>query len=87
MLGVSILHASGESSPGCLPPGTHGIVKEARDEAHLAQIAGDLERAGVAVARVVEDCAPYEGSLMAVGIAPTRTGGVRKLLWKLPLLR
>lgn len=57
------------------------------DETALLAVAARLERAGVSLVRVVECDAPYDGQLMAVGLAPARKEVVRRYVSSLPLLR
>lgn len=82
-----LVHAAGESSPGALPEDTHVVVLVARDELHLSLVAERLEGAGIAIVRVREPDAPYQGALMAVGVRPVRKEVVRRHVSELPLLR
>lgn len=87
MLAAQLIHAAGESSPGGLPEGTHAIALAARDSAHLDEIAQRLINAGVAVTRIIEDWPPFNGELLALGIAPSPRSSLRRLLSSLPLVR
>ena len=51
------------------------------------QTADDLRRAGVQYTAIFEPDAPYNGALMALGLAPARKGAMRRHLSKLPLLK
>ena len=57
------------------------------DEGALRAVAARLELARVPCTRVVEVDAPYEGQLMAIGLAPARKEDVRRYVSSLPLLR
>jgi hypothetical protein len=87
MMMVQAIHASGESSPGDLTTGTHAIALSARDSAHLAETAQGLESVGLEHVRIVEDCPPYAGDLLAVGVRPGPKSVVGRTLSSLPLIR
>ncbi len=82
-----LVHAAGESSPGGLPTDTHAVVLAARNESDIERIALFLESRGVRLHRIVEDQPPYEGQLMALGLAPGRKEDLRRHLSALPLVR
>lgn len=82
-----LVHATGESLVGPHGPNTFAVVLVARDELHLALVATELDRRGIACARVREPDAPWNGALMAVGVAPGRREVLRRALSSLPLLR
>jgi len=84
---ANLVHAAGESSPGDLASGTHAVVLTTRDELELQRLAARLEAAGVALVRINEPDAPWDGALMALGLRPARKEDVRRLLSSLPLLR
>lgn len=81
------IHAAGESSPGDLKPGTHAIALAAKDSAQLAEIATRLKNASLPFVRVVEDCPPYAGELLALGVHPGPKSVVGRPLSDLPLVR
>jgi hypothetical protein len=81
------VHAAGESSPGNLPEDTHAVVLAAEGEATLVAVKDRLVRAGIAHVAIREPDAPWNGALMAVGLAPGRKEVLRKLLSSLPLLK
>jgi len=82
-----LVHAAGESSPGNLPDDTHAVVLVARDELQLALLADKLEAHGLRIKRVREPDAPYNGALMAIGIAPAQKEAIRRLVSSVPLLK
>lgn len=82
-----IIHAAGESSPGGLTPDTYAVALTARDEAALASVSSRLRDRGVPLTEVREPNAPYDGALMALGLAPARKEVLRRLVSSLPLLR
>lgn len=85
---ANVAHAAGESAPTRVPHGTIAVVLAARDEAHLADVAGRLELAGIPLARVIEGDGAYAGQLMALGIEPTRDRArVGKVVSSLPLVK
>lgn len=57
------------------------------DELSLHREAKRLEEAGIALVRISEPDAPYNGALMALGLRPARKEVVRRHLSSLPLLR
>jgi hypothetical protein len=81
------VHAAGESSPGDLPEDTHAVVLAAEGEAALVAVKDRLARAGIAHVVIREPDAPWNGALMAVGVAPGRKEVLRKFLSSLPLLK
>ena len=60
-----LIHAAGESSPGDLPPDTRAVALLSRDEAHLREVAAQLEASGVPHSAIEE-----EGILYSVGLRP-----------------
>jgi hypothetical protein len=80
------VHAAGESSPGNLPENTHAVVLAAEGESALAAVRDKLTRAGIAHVAIREPDSPWNGSLMAIGVAPGRKEVLRKFLSSLPLL-
>ncbi len=87
MLAAQLIHASGESSPGDLPVGTHAIALEARDSAHLAEIAQSLRERQLPHCCITENDEPYQGELMAIGVVPAPKSTLRRALSSLPLVR
>jgi hypothetical protein len=81
------IHAAGESSPGNLQPGTFAVALTCPSERALVHVADDLRRAGVRFVAIFEPDPPYDGALMALGLAPARKGVLRRHLSKLPLLK
>lgn len=81
------VHAAGESSPGNLPQDMHAVVLAAESEAALVAVKEKLVRAGIAHVAIREPDAPWNGALMAVGVAPGRKEVLRKFLSSLPLLK
>lgn len=82
-----MVHATGESLEERHPEGTYAVVLTVPDELALTLLAERLEAAGVALARIHEDDAPYSGALMALGLRPARREVLRRHLSTLPLLR
>lgn len=87
VLAAQLIHAAGESSPGGLPPGTRAVALAARDEAHLRSVERRLVRLGIEHRAIREPDRPWDGALMAIGLAPVidRTT-VRRATRRLPLL-
>ncbi len=77
------IHAAGESSPGDLPDGVYAIALHAKDMAHLFQVACLLAKNHIKHKLIIESDAPYEGQLMAIGIAPMERGKIGPLLKEL----
>ena len=78
------IHAAGESSPGNLPSSTYAVALTCRDEAELHALAIRLDAAGLRHHLVREPDEPYNGQLMAIGIAPTLKSHVRRIVANLP---
>jgi hypothetical protein len=82
------IHAAGESSPGNLPSDTRAVALHARDEAELLALEQALTDAGFVFSAIREPDPPWNGALMAIGLAPQpRTPALRQLLGRLPLVR
>lgn len=86
LLAAQVTHAAGESSPGHLDPGTYAIVLQAGAEG-LCALEQLLKGAGVPHRAVRESDAPYNGQLLAIGLAPAKREEVQKYVSSLPLLR
>jgi peptidyl-tRNA hydrolase len=84
---AQILHAGGESIEHRLPSGTYAVVLTVPSERALVHLADDLRRAGIEFTAIFEPDAPYDGALMALGLAPRRKEVLRRVLSNLPLLR
>lgn len=84
---AQVIHAAGESSPGGIPPGTFAIALAARDEAELLAIEKRLTDAGASFVSVREPDSPWNGSLMAIGLAPAPKSVLRPLLSSIPCLK
>ena len=82
-----LIHAAGESSPGNLPSSTFAIALTASDEVALTKIAKQLRAAQVPFTVIREPAAPYDGAVMALGLAPGRKENLRRHLSSLPLLK
>ncbi len=87
VMAAQIVHAAGESSPGNLASGTFAIALERPNEAALAAEADRLEQRGVQVVRINEPSPPWNGALMALGIAPGRKDALRRHLSSIPKLK
>lgn len=84
---ANIIHASGESSPGNLSPGTHAVCLVVPDEQALRGVATKLEAHACRFAPIVETDAPFDGQLMAIGCVPAGKEVLKRALSALPLLR
>ena len=84
---AQIVHAAGESSPGDLKEGTYAVVLTAPNEDALMRVAWKLLKARVRFTTIFEPDAPYNGALMALGLAPRRKEELRKHVSSLPLLK
>lgn len=84
---AQIVHAAGESIDTRVPEGTHAVVLTAADERRLVQLADALRTAGVEFTAIFEPDPPFDGALMALGVAPRRKEELRRHLSALPLLR
>lgn len=82
-----LVHAAGESSPGNLPEDTHAVVLVVANEPALEVVRARLARAGIAHVTIREPEAPWNGSLMALGLRPERKENLRRYLSSLALLR
>lgn len=81
---ANIIHASNESTPRRMLPGTIAVALHARDDGHLAEVADKLASAGIPF-HVVEEC---DGEWMAIGLEPTTDRDkVRKVLSQLPCVK
>lgn len=81
------MHAAGESAPGWLPSGTYAVVLAVPTERAIVQLADRLRLAGVPFVSIFEPDAPFDGALMALGLAPGRKEVLRRHLSSIPLLR
>lgn len=70
-----------------LPEGTFAVVLAADDEQHLLKIESALRDRGIAHKAIREPDAPYNNSLMAIGVVPIADRKmVKPVLGKLRLL-
>lgn len=86
-MAAQLIHAAGESSPGNLDPGTYAIALGARSEIELLSIEKSLISQGILHVAIREPDAPWNGQLMAIGIAPCDRSAVRKEVSQLPLIK
>lgn len=86
-MAAQLIHSAGESSPGNLPGGTHAIALTARDSAHLAEISEKLTANGIPHVPIVENCPPYRGELMAIGVSPAPRSALKRYFSSLPLVK
>lgn len=70
VLAAQLIHAAGESSER-VPEGTYAVALAAKNEGHLALIEQKLVDAGIPHHAVREPDSPWNGALMAIGLAPT----------------
>jgi hypothetical protein len=87
VLAAQLIHAAGESSPGGIPRGTHAVALAARDEQQLEALARRLAFEGIEHVAIREPDPPWNGALMAIGLAPTRKQKPIEALRRLRLLR
>lgn len=85
VMGAQITHAAGESA-GIRPPppNCHAVVLAAK-EAELHRLEKVLRKEGIQIAAIYEDDPPFEGMLLAIGVAPCQKEASRWLR-HLPLL-
>lgn len=84
---AQLIHAAGESSPGDLSPGTYAIALAAKSEIQLLALERRLISQNIPHAAIREPDAPWDGQLMAIGIAPCDRSIVRKEVSQLPLIK
>ncbi len=95
MQAAQIVHAAGESVEGPVAEGTHAIVLQVEDEAHLLDIAERLHWAGIPSKLIIEPDLPLledrpleDGQGTAIGLPPTRDRAkLATVLGRLPLLK
>lgn len=88
VLAAQLIHAAGESAGGELPASTIAVALSARDEAQLLAIEQQLRRLAIPHRAIREPDPPWNGALMAIGIAPVRDrGAVSGVTGALGLLR
>lgn len=86
---ANLIHAAGESSHGALPPNTRAVALWT-DDPTLAQLERKLLDAQIPHTAIREPEAPWNGALMAIGIAPCERETLKPLrdvLPQLPLVR
>lgn len=81
-----MIHASGESSTGDLPEGTHAYALSVDSERELLEVAARLRRACVPHVLITEPDPPWSGAAMAIGVRPGRKEDLRRHLSSLRLL-
>jgi len=84
---AQIVHAAGESSPGNLPPGTYAVVLAVDNERALARAADVIRQRGVNFTVLFEPDVPFDGAMMAIGLAPGRKEALRRHVSSFPLLK
>lgn len=85
-----VIHAAGESAAGGPPlaAGTFAIALAAPDEATLRAHADRLSALSpTPIHTVIEDCGPYAGQMMAIGLAPAPRSKLRRWISSVPLLK
>lgn len=87
VMAAQIIHAAGESSPGNIPKGTFAVALAAESEIHLAAIERQLITKNIDHVAIREPDAPWDGALMAIGIAPGDRRIIGKEVSRLPLVR
>lgn len=88
VLAAQLIHAAGESAGGVLPTSTIAVALAARDEAHLVTIEQQLRRLAIPHRAIREPDPPWNGALMAIGIAPVcDRAAVSRVTGALGLLR
>lgn len=84
---AQVAHAAAESVVDPVPPGTHAVILRADSEDELRQLAAKLDRRGIPHKLICEPDAPYLGSAVALGVAPTNDRrAVRRVLGHLKLI-
>jgi len=86
-MAAQLVHAAGESSPGNLSPGTYAIALAAQSEIQLLALEKRLISQDIPHAAIREPDAPWDGQLMAIGIAPCDRDLIRKEVSQLPLIK
>jgi hypothetical protein len=87
-LAAQLIHAAGESAGGDLPASTIAVALAARNEAQLLAIEQLLRRLKIPHRAIREPDSPWNGALMAIGLAPVRDrDAVRRVTGSLSLLR
>lgn len=79
---AQLIHAAGESAGGDLPNNTNAVALAAKDEAHLEFIEAKLRRFSIPHTAIREPDAPWNGALMAIGLAPTADRSTTKKVTK-----
>ena len=82
---AQIIHAAGESVREPLPHGTNALALEVPGEKELLKLVDRLRAAGVRYTVIIENDAPYEGQVMAVGVTPGPKVELRRFFSSLPL--
>lgn len=87
-LAAQTIHAAGESARQApdLPEGTHAVALAARDEDQLLALERALVSAAIPHRAIREPDAPFNGALLAIGIAPSPRALVRPFVKKFPLV-
>ena len=86
-MAAQLIHAAGESSPGNLSSGTYAIALAAESEIQLLAIEQRLISQNIPHAAIRESDDPWNGQLMAIGIAPCDRSVIRREVSQLPLIR
>lgn len=84
---AQLIHAAGESSPGNLPSDTRAVALGAKSEFDLLKLEQKLKKKNIPHAAIREPDAPWNGQLMAIGIAPCDRSLVRKEVANFPLIK
>jgi hypothetical protein len=83
---ANLIHATGESSPGCLPKGTYAVALTAAGETELRDLHARLSAACIPHATIIETDGEHAGQLMAIGAAPGDRARLRRYFSSLPLV-
>ena len=84
---AQLIHAAGESSPGNLPEDTRAVSLGADSEFDLLKLEQQLKKRNIPHAAIREPDAPWNGQLMAIGIAPCRRSLVKKEVARFRLIK
>jgi peptidyl-tRNA hydrolase len=92
---AQVVHAAGESALEPVPEGTHAVVLQVADEAHLLHVAEQLHWASIPHKLIIEPDLPLledrpleDGQGTAIGLVPLRDRRrVASVLGRLPLLK
>ena len=86
MLAAQVVHAASETSPGCLPHGTHAVVLGVASEEELKSVSQLLRAAEIPHKPIVENDPPLANQWCAIGVSPMEKNKIYPHLKHLTLL-